>query len=58
MDGLLCLRVKERRRAAILRVGRLLGSGDRKERADARPLSVSRTDDIDDSSTGIGAILL
>jgi hypothetical protein len=57
MDGVFCLAVRERKRAAMARVGGRIGAGDREEMAEARPLRVPRTVDIDDSSVGIGAIL-
>ena len=65
MDGVFCLAVseRERRRLTIVRLGVTMGvaSRDREEieedMDEARPLIVSRTDDIDEPRAGIGAIL-
>ena len=57
MDGVFCLAVREKTRAAMARVGGRMGAGVREHMAEARSLRVSRTDDIDNLSAGIGAIL-
>ena len=65
MEGVFCRAVseRERRRLAMVRLGVSIGAakGDREEieedMDEAKPLIVSRTDDIDDSRAGIGAIL-
>jgi hypothetical protein len=57
IDGLLCLPVRRRRPAAIVRLSAGIGEGERGERLEARLVMLSRTEDIDDSKVGIGAIL-
>jgi len=57
IDGVLCLAVRERRRRKIVRLGGSTGEGVREEIDEATLWIVSRTDDMDDSRIGIGAIV-
>jgi len=56
IDGVLCRPVRDRKRPAMVRLGG--GMDERGVREEARSVMASRTEDIDDSRMGIGAILL